>query len=235
MVPSIALVEAVRYCERGASLDFWAEPVNAISNGGFLATTLCGYALVRSSRLGDEDRASLMGLVVIAALIAIGSAAFHIRPSSWTKLADVVPIAVFVIEALYLALRRIIAKPLAASLGWLALLGVAVAATTAGARRLGCDDAACLNGAPGYLPVLAAMIAMALAAWRRRSAAAPALLLASLAFAAALTARTLDLALCPLASIGPVTITAHAFWHLGTALAAYLVLRGLTLGLRLTS
>ena len=50
------MIEAVRYCERGGSPDFWAEPLNAITNAGYLAAALGGLALVRSSRLSAADR-----------------------------------------------------------------------------------------------------------------------------------------------------------------------------------
>lgn len=235
MVALVVIDEAVRYCERGAAPQFWAEPVNAATNAVFLLAALGGYTVVRASRLSSSDRRALIASTAVAVTVGVGSAAFHTAPSPLTKLADVVPIAVFVVGAVYLALHRLFGCSLAATLGWLGALGLASAAVAGGARTLGCDGATCLNGAPGYLPVLVAMTATALAAWCRRSAAAPSLALAGLVFALALTARTLDLAVCPLATLGPITLTAHAFWHLGTALAAYLVLRGLARGLTITS
>lgn len=229
------MIEAVRYCERGGSPDFWAEPLNAITNAGYLAAALGGLALVRSSRLSAADRGWLLGLVVLAASIGLGSAAFHTAPSPLTKLADVVPIALFVVAALYLALTRLLAIRIPLAFGLLALLGIVSAGIALGGTWIGCGDGSCLNGAPGYLPVLAALVLTAFAAVRVRSASALSLMMASLAFAAALTARTLDLAACPIAAVGAYSITAHALWHLGTALAAYFVLRGLVLGLRVTS
>ncbi len=229
------MIEAVRYCERGGSPDFWAEPLNAITNAGYLAAALGGLVLVRSSRLSAADRGWLLGLVALAASIGAGSAAFHTAPSPLTKLADVVPIAVFVVAALYVALTRLLAYSIPLVFGLLALLGIVSAGIAFGANSIGCGDGSCLNGAPGYLPVLAALVLTALAVVRARSVSAPSLLLASMAFAAALTARTLDLAVCPLAAVGAFSVTAHSLWHLGTALAAYFVLRGLVLGLRVTS
>lgn len=235
MPPLISLLQAVRYCERGAAPEFWAEPVNAITNAGYLAAALAGYALVRASRLANGDRRGLLALVALAASIGIGSAAFHTAPSPLTKLGDIIPIAFFVIAALYVALWRMLGLSGVSALCWLAALGAMIAMVAIGGKSFGCGDGTCLNGAPGYLPVLAALTATAFAARHKNSNAAPSLLLASLAFAAALAARTFDLAVCPLATAGGMTITAHAFWHLGTALVAYLVLRGLVAGLRVTS
>lgn len=235
MPPVVSLMQAVRYCERGASAEFWAEPLNSITNAAYVAAALGGWALVRSSRLSNPDRGWLICLIALAASIGAGSAAFHTAPSVLTKLGDVVPIGLFVVAALFVALTRVLSMSLPVALGWLALLGAVSMAISIGGAWIGCGDGSCLNGAPGYLPVLAALVMIAFAARRAKSASAPSLMLASGAFAAALTARTLDLAVCPLATVGAFAVTAHAFWHLSTALTACLVLRGLALGLRVTS
>ena len=235
MPPVVSLMQAVRYCERGSSAEFWAEPLNAITNAAYVAAALVGWALVRSSRLSNPDRGWLICLIALIASIGVGSAAFHTAPSVLTKLGDVVPIALFVVAALFVALTRVLSMSVPVAFGQLALLGAVSVVIARGGEWIGCVDGSCLNGAPGYLPVLAALVMTASAVWRAKSASAPSLMLASGAFAAALTARTLDLVACPLGTIGSIAITAHALWHLGTALTAYLVLRGLALGLRVTS
>lgn len=231
MAALASLTAAVRYCERGESLAVWAEPVNAITNGGYLVAAAFGWHLLRRTPVSSDDRVRLTVLVAITAAIGVGSAAFHTMPSTATKFADVVPIAAFVSLAFYLALTRVVAlsKPTAI----IALLAFAAAAAgmIAGAHVAGCGDGGCLNGAPGYLPVLIALGATALAALWRGSRSFEALAGATVTFALSLTARTLDHAVCPLASLTGVSITAHAAWHLGTALTAYLVIRGLIAGL----
>lgn len=231
MIPLAALLPVVRYCERGTSPDLWAEPVNALTNAGYLVAAASAYAVIRATALSSDDRAWLNALCIIAASVGIGSALLHTAPSSITKTADVVPIAVFVALALYVALRRVLGLTAGTTLAWLVALGCAAAAIAASAARFGCGNGSCLNGAPAYLPVLVALVATARATQRLRSPAARPLLFASAVFAFALTARTIDVAVCPLFSLGPLAITAHALWHLGTALAAYLVLRGLAHGL----
>lgn len=237
MAADALLAAGVRYCERGASLEFWAEPLNAITNAAFLVAAACACKQLRRTALLPPDKRALTGLVGLAAVIGLGSAAFHTMPSPITKLADVVPIAAFVAAGLYLALTRVLALATAQAVVWLLALGSAAAAIAGAAATLGCGEGACFNGTPGYLPVLAALAATAVVAHRHRSPAAPAFAMATLVFALALTARSLDVVLCPLTALGPLSLTAHAFWHLGTALASYLVIRGLAVGMsnRLTS
>lgn len=227
-----SLTATVRYCERGASPEFWAEPVNALTNAGFLIAAALGWRLLRNTPLQPGDRKSVAALTSVAAMIGIGSAAFHTAPSPVTKLADILPIGIFVATALVLALTRVLEQPRRQAFLWLSLLALAAGSAAAGAAALGCRDGACFNGALAYLPVLLALAATALAARRRASSAAAAFAAATAVFALALTARTLDHAACPLASIATLSVTAHAFWHLGTALTGYLVMRGLAVGLR---
>lgn len=231
MTAIASLTAAVRYCERGASLAFWAEPVNAVTNAGFLVAAALGWHLLSRTPLSSADRAPMAVLVAIAATIGVGSAAFHTVPSTLTKLADVVPIAAFVALALYLALTRTVAVPVSKAFVSLIVLGGAAGGITAGAQAAGCGDGSCLNGAPAYVPVLLALAATSLAAHRRGSPSFKLFAAATATFALSLAARTLDHAACPLASVAMVSVTAHAFWHLGTAVTAYLVIRGLAAGL----
>ena len=123
MPPVVSLMQAVRYCERGSSAEFWAEPLNAITNAAYVAAALVGWALVRSSRLSNPDRGWLICLIALIASIGVGSAAFHTAPSVLTKLGDVVPIALFVVAALFVALTRVLSMSVPVAFGQLALLG----------------------------------------------------------------------------------------------------------------
>ncbi|SDN16912.1 Ceramidase [Methylobacterium phyllostachyos] len=80
------------YCERTGP-DFWAEPVNALSNAGFLLAAAA--AARRGSRADPPDRAAL-ALAGLIAVVGIGSFLFHTLAVTWAMLADVIPIAVFV-------------------------------------------------------------------------------------------------------------------------------------------
>ncbi|MBN9447463.1 MAG: pyridoxal-phosphate dependent enzyme, partial [Bosea sp.] len=72
------------YCER-TDPSFWAEPLNAWSNGAFLLAALAGLILLWRVRRADWPVAILIALVFA---IAIGSFLFHTMPRRWTLLAE---------------------------------------------------------------------------------------------------------------------------------------------------
>ncbi|MDU8945383.1 ceramidase domain-containing protein [Ovoidimarina sediminis] len=87
------------YCER---LDpgFWAEPLNAVSNIAFL---IAAYVMWRRSRADGFPIVTL--LIAILTSIGIGSFLFHTFATRWAALADVLPIALFILIYLYAANR----------------------------------------------------------------------------------------------------------------------------------
>src|SRR5262245_44473972 len=90
------------YCERVTPL-FWAEPVNALSNIGFLIAAFAAFRLWR--REGEGDLPILILIVVVAA-VGLGSFAFHTLATRGAMLLDVVPIGIFIYGYFLLALRR---------------------------------------------------------------------------------------------------------------------------------
>ena len=92
------------YCERLGS-SFFGEPLNLFTNLFYV-----GYALLAQRVLNKAPvahRGLLRFLVVMVAIIGIGSAAFHAVPNPFTLLADVVPIYAFLLPALVLLLKRL--------------------------------------------------------------------------------------------------------------------------------
>jgi hypothetical protein len=88
------------YCERvGPGL--WAEPLNALSNLGFVV--VAALAGARFFRAGD---AVAFAMVLLVGAIGVGSFLFHTFANSWSSLADVIPITLFIYAYLWLALRR---------------------------------------------------------------------------------------------------------------------------------
>ncbi len=88
------------YCER-LDPSFWSEPWNAMTNLAFLLVAI----LMWRRSVGD---AAARGLCVILFAIGIGSFLFHTVATAWASLADVVPIAGFILTYLYLANRDIV-------------------------------------------------------------------------------------------------------------------------------
>src|SRR3546814_2723917 len=107
------------YCERLGPV-LWAEPLNALTN---LAFSVAGIVLVVALRRAESAvrrDPAMLGLVVLLFVIGIGSGLFHSFAVAWAALADVIPVALFILLYMYLALRRLVALPL-----WGCWIGVA--------------------------------------------------------------------------------------------------------------
>lgn len=221
------------YCERGANEALWAEPFNALSNGAFLLAALAGFFLVlRGPR--EERNADQFLLPVLVLFIWLGSLAFHLYATRAAALADVVPISVFMLVYLGLALNRFLGIPPA----WTTLLVAGFAAIVAITMQVRCgagfigfpgpDTAGvkpCLNGSLFYLPALAALIVVGLTLAERGHKAAPWLLWAASIFAVSITLRSLDLALCDKVVVEGRKVGTHAAWHVLNALTLFLLMR----------
>jgi hypothetical protein len=221
------------YCERGASEALLAEPINALSNIAFLIAALVGLQLVLW-RPPEERSADQFLLPVLVLFIGLGSLAFHLYADEGTSLADVVPIALFMLVYLGFALNRFLAVPP----GWTVLLVIGFAAIVAITMQVKCGEGAigfpgadmqgvkpCLNGSLFYLPALAALIVVGLVLHERGQSAAPWLLWAAAILAVSITLRSLDLALCDKVLIEGRKVGTHFAWHILNALALFLLLR----------
>ena len=198
------------YCER-ASAAFWAEPVNALTNAGFLVAALAAF--VEWRRAGGRD-VPVLALIAVMALIGLGSFAFHTLATRGAVYLDVIPIAVFIYGYLALALRRFLGlrclPTIAILVGYIALSRLLAHLTPPGA----------LNGSIDYLPALAALLIMlgvVPVTVRRTVALAAAVFVISLAF------RTVDRAVC-----GTFPLGTHFIWHLLNAVVLLVLLRAAT-------
>ena len=135
------------YCER-ASAAFWAEPVNALTNAGFLVAALAAF--VEWRRAGGRDM-PVLALIAVMALIGLGSFAFHTLATRGAVYLDVIPIAVFIYGYLALALRRFLA------LGWLPTIAILVGYIALSRLLVHLTPPGTLNGSIDYLPALAAL------------------------------------------------------------------------------
>jgi hypothetical protein len=190
------------YCER-LGPEFWAEPINAISNLAFIIAAFIGFREAR--RLGWRS-GWITALCVLAASIGIGSFLFHTFAQRWAGLADVIPILLFILTYLFAAahylfgLRWIIAIPAAIVAFGLALLarnGVLMLATKEQ-----------LNGSEGYAPALALLLGSALILLIMRRPSAKWIGAAALVFIASLGARIADYHAC-----GAFPVGTHFLWH----------------------
>ncbi|NIA69051.1 ceramidase [Pelagibius litoralis] len=198
------------YCERVGTA-FWAEPLNAVSN---LAFIVAGILLVMALRRQDQAvrRDPAIGtLVGLTFLIGLGSGLFHTFAVLWSALADVVPIALFILLYMYLSLRRLVVLPL-----WMCLLSLVavLALVTAMPILFGFSVST-------YAVALAAMLGVGgFLHFARRHPAGREILIAAVIFAVSLSFRTVDLPLCEVLPIGT-----HYFWHILNAVVLYRLTR----------
>lgn len=215
------------YCER-SDASFWAEPFGAASNAAFLvAAAAVGW---RAARARDGMCLTFAGLI---AVIGIGSFLFHTLAVQWAMLADVVPIALFVVAYFALALRRFLGLGVAATVPLtLAFAFADVALTPFLESVTGLPLAPMTNGSLDYLPAFLALLGVAACLAGRRAdparATAASLALVALLFLLSLGFRTLDRVACPVIPIGT-----HWLWHLlNAAVLGELVMIALRHGAR---
>lgn len=227
------------YCERGLDPSFWAEPVNAATNAGFIIAAMAALALLyrQPNHMRTLTRHLLIALVFI---IGVGSFAFHTFATRWAAIADVAPIGIFMLAYLVFALRRFVG----ANVFW-SLIGLAIfIGAMMAAGRLQCWDGQvgfdldlpqgargrCLNGSVGYLPAWGAMILIGgyLSAFapdsQARHRTGPLVLSAGIIFTASIAFRSLDLALCQTVTIAGTPLGTHFMWHVLNALTLFLLL-----------
>ncbi len=222
------------YCERGSDPSFWAEPLNAVTNGGFVLAALAGMIMI-ARRPAHERSFWHVFFVLNFIAIGVGSFLFHTVPNIDTAVADTGPIGVFMLSYLIFGMRRfagaswfLTVAAVAAFIGamvmafnvqcWDGRMGFALENVPAGAR------ARCLNGSLGYAPALAAMVLMAGALALRRHRGAPLLFVAALTFVVSLTFRSLDQRLCADWVLMGHRFGTHFIWHLLNSLTLFLLL-----------
>lgn len=206
------------YCERTGP-DFWAEPVNAATNGAFLVAALLA---ARRAAEAPADRPCL-ALAALTGIVGIGSFLFHTLAVRWSMLADVIPIALFIYGYFWLAMRRFLGLGMGAAIGvTAAFLGLSFGLTPALDALAGRSLADLSNGSIDYLPAILALAGVAAALllgpapMRARREAGLRLLAVAGLFLASLTARTIDRGVCASAPLGT-----HWLWHLLNAGVLY--------------
>ncbi len=232
-MPLLQAATIFDYCERGLSADFWAEPLNAVTNGGFILAALAGAVMI--AKRPSHERSLWQAFFVLNFIaIGVGSFLFHTVPNVDTALADTGPIGIFMLTYLIFALRRF------AGASWI-LTGVAIAAfigLMVMAFKVQCWDgrigfsldvppgarAKCLNGSLGYGPALLAMWLLAASLGLRRHPAALLIFAAALTFMVSLAFRSLDQRLCADWVVLGHRMGTHFIWHLLNSLTLFLLL-----------
>lgn len=204
------------YCER-LGPEFWAEPLNAVTNAGFIVATLLMWRLVRARGQGFTLQSGI--LTAMMAVIGVGSFLFHTLAVRWAMLADVIPIALYQLLFLVFYTHTVIGQSVARVTVWVLLfLGMGYGFDAMPRHWL--------NGSLGYVPALIFVVVMGLYHWRSRKQEPLVLLASAGIFALALTFRSLDLQLCESLQIGT-----HFVWHLLNSVVIYLATRAFVVNL----
>ena len=200
------------YCERMGP-QFWAEPVNAITNGAFLIAAALVFTVLRRDGRLEAGTGLLLALLTA---IGIGSFLFHTVATRWAALADVLPIMLFILAYLALTMRR----GFGLTWGWSGAITIAFLPASAGlSSLLGALGGDALGGSSGYLPALLALVFAGSWLRARHVTAGGWLLLAAGVFFVSITLRTLDQPLCEATPFGT-----HFLWHVLNAVVLGLLI-----------
>src|SRR3546814_167849 len=198
------------YCERlGPGLS--AEPLNALTNLAFIVAGIVLVAALRRAGPAVRRDPAMLGLVVLLFVIGIGSGLFHTFAVAWAALADVIPVALFILLYMYLALRRLVALPL-----WGCWSGVAIVLVLAVVMPLAFGFSVSTYG----VALLAMLAVGGFLHFGRRHPAGPRILVAAGVFTLSLAFRMADLPLCAALPSGT-----HFLWHVLNAVVLYSLTR----------
>ena len=203
------------YCER-VNDGFWAEPLNAVTNLAFLFVVVWIVKALHGSERPAAKLWDLWLLLVLMSLIGLGSFLWHTLATSWSALADVIPILGFICLYLLSFLVRVTKlSVVGVGLWFLGFLMLNYLVYTELPAHL-------LNGSVFYLPAWVSLLAITLYCRVAGLSAGRDLLLASLVFTVSLTFRSVDQALCETWSLGT-----HFVWHLLNAVVLYRAMRAI--------
>ena len=186
------------YCER-TDPSYWAEPVNAVTNAAFLIAAWIMWRRVRGQGLPLAS-----GMVVILAAIGVGSYLFHTYAQVWAAMADVAPIALFILLYVFAATRDFLGMGTWVSLG-VTVLFVPYAAALSGLFALLPFFAI----SSFYWPVPVLILVYALLLAFRHPATARGLAIGAVVLIVSLVFRSIDETVCPSVPLGT-----HFMWHI---------------------
>ncbi|MBR9652512.1 ceramidase domain-containing protein [Thalassovita aquimarina] len=184
------------YCER-VGTEYWAEPINALTNLGFVVAAALLWSRVRGLPLARA-------LTVVLAVIGVGSWLFHTHAQVWAGVADSVPILVFVLIYIFAANRDFWRMPQGRAFAVM-LLFFPFAAVTVPLFRL----LPGLGASAGYAPVPLLIAIYAVLLRHRAPQTARRLGIGAAILCVSILFRSLDDPLCAVWPLGT-----HFVWHL---------------------
>lgn len=195
------------YCERGLAPNFWAEPINALTNITFPIAGYLGYRLLKEHSAKSKE---LMILPWLLSLVGLGSFIYHTARNSVTLIFDTVPIYIFILYALFLALKELFESKAKASLvlGGFFLLEVILSIYV---------PKEFLNGSIRHLAAIIFISALGVLLFRKYGDKIKMPIVSVIGlYGFAILFRSIDLTVCNIIPIGT-----HFLWHTLAAFAGY--------------
>lgn len=198
------------YCER-IGPGFWAEPVNALTNIGFIFAAWFIWRIVVRGQVHSSGIVATVGMIVA---IGIGSFLFHTMATPFTRWLDFIPILLFQLLYIGFYTRRIINLPVAV-IGILLLVFLS-------ASVYGRQFPEVINGSLIYAPALLVISVLGLYHYQSQKVGRSLLLGAASLFLLSIFFRSIDNMICTQFVLGT-----HFLWHILNALVIYLAMRAL--------
>lgn len=198
------------YCER-IGPGFWAEPVNALTNIGFIFAAWFIWRIVVRGQVHSSSIVATVGMIVA---IGIGSFLFHTMATPFTRWLDIIPILLFQLLYIGFYTRRIINLPVAV-IGILLLVFLS-------ASVYGRQFPQVINGSLIYAPALLVISVLGLYHYQSQKVGRSLLLGAASLFLLSIFFRSIDNMICTQFVLGT-----HFLWHILNALVIYLAMRAL--------
>ncbi len=201
------------YCERlGPGL--WAEPWNAVTNIAFIVA-----AIVMFLRPDTRRHPLAVVLCVLLFTIGVGSGLFHTFANRLTAIADVVPIALFVLTYLYAANRHFMRlRPLYATGVTLLFFPYEWLAATAISEVI-----PWIGGSTAYVPIALLIFVYGFVVRGRLRRVSTHLFIGASLLSGSIFFRWLDDPIC-----GSFPLGTHFMWHILNAVMLAWMIRTLT-------
>ena len=199
------------YCER-TDATFWSEPVNALTNIAFLVAAFFAY---KAYKQGDSSPRGSLALVMMLAVIGIGSFLFHTFANTISMFADIIPIVIFILISFYIITRSVLGfSPRKTILFYTLFILINYASIRIFGRHA-------LNGSIQYIPTLLTLAALTIISFKTAKDSAKCFFIAVCAITTSVYFRSIDMDICQEIPLG-----SHYMWHLLNGLGLYFVVKG---------